>query len=145
MSERARPGVAAVPLSGRFSRPRLARGAPRTRTYAPVTPEQRLEIFRRMVAERPDEPFARYSLAMALRSLGRLEDAAGEFAELVGRRPEYVPTYLMHGQVLEALGRRAEAARAYEDGIAAAGRASNEHARTELEQALEVLRARGEE
>jgi predicted Zn-dependent protease len=110
-----------------------------------VTPEQRLETFRRMVAERPDEPFARYSLAMAFRSLGRTEDAAREFAELTRRRPEYVPSYLMHGQVLEALGRRADAARAYEDGMVAAGRAHDDHARTELAQALEVLRARGEE
>jgi predicted Zn-dependent protease len=97
-----------------------------------------------MVAERPDEPFARYSLAMAYRSVGKDDDAAREFAELARRRPEYVPTYLMHGQVLEALGRRAEAAHAYEEGIAAAGRAHNDHARSELEQALEVLRARGE-
>jgi predicted Zn-dependent protease len=110
-----------------------------------VTPEQRLDAFRRMVAERPEEPFARYSLAMALRAVGRLEEGAGELAELARRRPEYVPTYLMHGQVLEALGRGADAERAYEEGIAAAGRARNDHARGELARALEALRARGEE
>jgi predicted Zn-dependent protease len=109
-----------------------------------VTPEQRLENFRRMVAARPDEPFARYSLAMAYRAVGKNEDAEREFAELARRSPEYVATYLMHGQVLEALGRGADAARAYEHGIAAATRARNDHARSELAQALEVLRARGE-
>ena len=98
-----------------------------------------------MVAERPEEPFARYSLAMAYRSLGNGEDAAREFDELARRRPEYVPTYLMYGQVLEALGRGAEAARAYEEGIATAERAHADHARSELAQALEALRARGEE
>ena len=110
-----------------------------------MTPEQRLETFRRMVAERPDEPFARYSLAMAFRSLGKNADAAREFDELARRKPEYVATYLMYGQVLEALGRGAEAARAYELGIAAAATARNDHARSELAQALEVLRARGDE
>jgi predicted Zn-dependent protease len=110
-----------------------------------VTPEQRLESFRRIVAVRPDEPFARYSLAMALRAAGREAEAAREFQELARRSPGYVPTYLMYGQVLEVLGRRAEAARAYEDGVAAARSAGNEHARSELAQALEVLRARGEE
>jgi predicted Zn-dependent protease len=110
-----------------------------------MTPEQRLETFRRLVTERPDEPFARYSLAMALRSAGKSEEAAAEFAELVRRSPDYVPTYLMFGQVLEVLGRAADAARAYEHGVAAAQRARNEHARSELTQALEVLRARGEE
>jgi predicted Zn-dependent protease len=110
-----------------------------------VTPEQRLEAFRRMVSERPAEPFARYSLAMAYRAVGKNEDAAREFEELARRSPDYVATYLMQGQVLEALGRGADAARAYEQGIAAAGRARNDHARSELAQALEVLRARGEE
>lgn len=97
------------------------------------------------MAERPDEPFARYSLAMAHRAAGDDAQAAREFEELVRRRPDYVPTYLMQGQVLEALGRRADAARAYEQGVAAARRAANEHARSELQQALDVLRARGEE
>lgn len=110
-----------------------------------MTPEQRLEAIRRMASERPDEPFVRYSLAMACRVCGGLEEADREFAELARRSPDYVPTYLMHGQVLEALGRRADAATAYQRGIDAATRGGNEHARNELAQALEVLRARGDE
>jgi predicted Zn-dependent protease len=101
-----------------------------------MTPEQRLDAFQKFVDRSPDDPFARYSLAMALRSLGRAEDAAAQFRELARRRPEYVPTYLMLGQVLEGLGLADEAARAYLDGIAAATRANDEHARSELEQAL---------
>jgi hypothetical protein len=50
----------------------------------------------------------------------------------------------MHGQVLEALGRREDAAAAYARGIGAAARAGNDHARSELAQALEVLRDRGD-
>ncbi len=98
--------------------------------------EQRIEVFRAFVAKSPDDPFARYSLAMALRSAGRAEDAAAQFRELARRRPDYVPTYLMLGQVLDGLGRADEAARAFEDGIAAATRANDQHARSELEQAL---------
>lgn len=108
-----------------------------------MTPEQRLAAFRKLCDERPRDPFARYSLAMALRSAGRGEEAAREFDALRERSPEYVPTYLMLGQVLEALGRPAEAARAYGQGIEAAARAGNDHARSELGQALEVLRAQG--
>ena len=106
-----------------------------------MTPEQRIEAFRAFVAKSPDDAFSRYSLAMALRSAGRNEEAAAEFDELRRRRPEYVPAYLMLGQVLETLGRDADAARAYEDGIAAA--TNDMHARSELGQALEALRARG--
>jgi predicted Zn-dependent protease len=108
-----------------------------------MTPEQRLEAFQRFVEKSPDDPFARYSLAMALRGLGRGESAAEQFRELARRRPEYVPTYLMLGQVLEALGREPEAVRAYEDGIAAAAAANDGHARGELEQALANARNRG--
>jgi len=108
-----------------------------------VTPEQRIDTFRAFVAKSPNDAFSRYSLAMALRSAGRGDEAAAEFDELRRRRPEYVPAYLMLGQVLEALGRDADAARAYEDGLAAADRANDMHARSELGQALEALRARG--
>ncbi len=108
-----------------------------------MTPEQRIQAFRAFVAKNPDDPFARYSLAMALRSAGSAADAAVEFEELRRRRPDYVPAYLMAGQALEALGRDAEAARAYVDGIAAATRANDMHARSELGLALEAVRARG--
>jgi predicted Zn-dependent protease len=108
-----------------------------------VTTEQRIETFRAFVVKNPDDAFARYSLAMALRSAGRVEEAAAEFEELRRRKPEYVPAYLMLGQTLEALGRPADAARVYEDGVAQATRARDEHARNELGQALESVRARG--
>jgi predicted Zn-dependent protease len=108
-----------------------------------VTPEQRIESFRAFVAKSPDDAFARYSLAMALRTAGRGAEAAAEFEELRRRKPEYVPVYLMLGQTLEGLGRAAEAAHAYEDGLAAAARAKDEHARNEIGQALEAVRARG--
>ena len=108
-----------------------------------MTPEQRIAAFRAFVAKSPDDPFARYSLAMALRTGGDGAQAAAEFDELRRRRPDYVPTYLMLGQTLEALGRAGEAVRAYEEGLAAAARANDQHARDELAQALAAARARG--
>jgi len=108
-----------------------------------VTPEQRLAAIRKLADEQPQDPFARYSLAMALRAAGRGDEAAREFEALRGRSPDYVPTYLMLGQVLEGLGRRDEAARAYGQGIEVAARAGNDHALAEITQALEVLRAQG--
>lgn len=108
-----------------------------------MTPEERLAAFQKFAAARPDDPFTRYALAMQYRSMGRLAEAVGEFQELGRRTPDYVPTWLMLGQSLEALERGAEAARAYRDGIAAATRQSNHHARSELEEALGQLAARG--
>ena len=108
-----------------------------------MTPEQRIEAFRAFVAKSPDDPFARYSLAMALRAAGRADDAIAEFRETARRKPDYVATYLMLGQVLETARRDEEAAKAYEDGIAAATRMNDSHARSELTEALEAVRARG--
>jgi predicted Zn-dependent protease len=108
-----------------------------------MTPEQRIQAFRAFVAKSPDDPFPRYSLAMALRAAGDAAGAAAEFEELRRRRPDYVPAYLMAGQTLEALGRDADAGRVYEAGIAAATRANDNHARDELGQALAAVRARG--
>ncbi len=118
-------------------------GAEASRYEATVTPEQRLEAFKKMVEARPAEPFARYSLAMSYRSLERHEDAAREFRKLVERSPEYVPAYLMLGQVLEGLGRASEAAAVYAEGIAAAVKKGDQHARDELGQALELVKSQG--
>ena len=108
-----------------------------------MTPEQRLAAFRAFVEKSPDDPFARYSLAMALRSAGLAEESAAEFRALRSRTPDYVPAYLMLGLVLEGLGRGGDAAEAYEAGIAAATRQDDAHARSELESALAAVRARG--
>jgi predicted Zn-dependent protease len=107
-----------------------------------MTPEQRLEAFRRHLAARPDDAFARYSVGMQLKSMGRFAEAAAELGELGRRSPDYVPAWLMLGQSLEAAGRDAEAAGAYRAGIGVASRLGNHHARSELEDALERLAAR---
>jgi predicted Zn-dependent protease len=109
-----------------------------------MTPEQRLTAFRAFVEKRPGDPFARYSLAMQLRSMGRPAEAAAELRQVAQRSPDYVPAYIILGKVLEGLGDPAEAARTYEAGIAEASRAGNDHARSELGSALDSLRARGE-
>jgi predicted Zn-dependent protease len=107
-----------------------------------MSEEQRLEAFRKFVQARPDDPFTRYALAMHLRSMGRLAEAVEAFTELTARAPDYIPTWLMLGQALEAAGKDGEAARAYQDGMAAATRRQDLHARGELEAALEALRSR---
>jgi tetratricopeptide (TPR) repeat protein len=106
-----------------------------------MTPEQRLEAFRKLAAERPGDAFAGYSLAMQLRSMGRHAEAAEAFERLAAAVPGYLPTWLMWGQVLEQLGQVEAAARAYREGIAQASGQSNQHARGELEEALGRLAA----
>ncbi len=80
---------------------------------------------------------------MGQRAAGRPEEAAREFEELARRLPDYVPTYLMWGQVLESLGRTDEARAIYQRGAEVALRAGNDHARSELLEALDALRRQG--
>ncbi len=108
-----------------------------------MTPEQRLAAFRSLVAQRPDDPFARSSVAMALRSAGSGPEAVAEFQELARRFPDYVPTYLMLGQLLQELGRDEDALGAVGRGVEAARRTGDAHAERELTGAADAVRARG--
>jgi len=99
----------------------------------------RIEQLRQFIAQKPDDPFPRYGLALELRNAGRLEEARQVFAELSLSFPEYVPAYLHAGNVLVQLGKRVEGAEMLRKGIEAAGKKSDLHARSELEAALAAL------
>ncbi|MDW8283106.1 MAG: tetratricopeptide repeat protein [Myxococcales bacterium] len=99
----------------------------------------RLEEILSIVAQFPADPFARYGLAMEYRNLGRLDEARRTFAALLADYPDYVPQYLMYGNLLVAMKDREQARWVYEQGIAAAARARNHHAERELRAALAAL------
>jgi tetratricopeptide (TPR) repeat protein len=73
---------------------------------------------------------------MELKARGELNEAWATFEELIAKFPDYVPTYLMAGGTLVALGRKDEAADTYRKGIEVATRRGDQHARRELEAAL---------
>jgi len=99
----------------------------------------RIATFKSFIARAPTDPFPRYGLAMELKGSGELAEAWTVFAELLDQFPDYVPTYLMAGGTLVALGRRDEARAVYQRGITAAGRRGDSHALSELESALGEL------
>ena len=99
----------------------------------------RIATFKTFIERSPADPFPRYGLAMEYKGRGELDQAWSVFQELLERFPDYVPTYLMAGGTLVALGRKAEAADTYRRGIDVAGRRGDAHARRELESALGEL------
>jgi predicted Zn-dependent protease len=99
----------------------------------------RLEILKSMVAQNPRDSFSRYGLAMEYRNAGDLEAAATEFRALIADNPDYVAAYFHGGQTLERLNRTSEAADLYRCGVEAAGRTGDQHARAEIQAALEML------
>lgn len=89
----------------------------------------------------PDDPFVRYALAQEHLKRGEPNEALQYFEDLADEHPDYVGTYYHLGKLYEALGRTDDAIRTYQTGIEQAARASDLHARSELQGAL--LEAQG--
>lgn len=96
-------------------------------------------MLEKMAGARPGDPFPQYGLAMEYRKLGQHAQARAAFDRLLQAHPDYVPSYLMYGQMLSAQGEPAEARAILQRGIEAARRAGDAHAEGELEQALGEL------
>ena len=99
----------------------------------------RLEILKSMVEQKPTDSFARYGLAMEYRNTGDLESAMGEFRTLMTNNPDYAPAYFHGGQTLERMGLIEEAREVYRKGVEVTTRLGNEHARGEMQGALDLL------
>lgn len=99
---------------------------------------KRLEMLERLTASGSADSFGWYALALEYRKLSRVDDALRTFDALAERDPDYLPMYLMAGQMLTAVGRPSEARSWLEKGLALARRVGNGQAAGELEQALEL-------
>ena len=106
-----------------------------------MDPTNRIANFKIYIAQTPDDPFPRYGLAMEYRSMGQLEKAQTIFNELLSQFSDYVPTYLMAGSNLVELGRREEAIGIFQRGIKLSARKGDNHAKSELQTALDDLLA----
>jgi Flp pilus assembly protein TadD len=99
----------------------------------------RLEILEQMVAQDPQNNFARYGLAMEHANRGDWSAAVSEFHTLLERDETYAPAYYHAGQALEKLGQVEQARVVYEKGIEVTTRKGDLHTRSEIEAALSLL------
>ena len=99
----------------------------------------RLSMLNEILKGNPTDAFARYGLAMEHAKAGEVESALAEFAQLLSDNPDYVPGYFMAAQTLAKAGRNDEAKKHLQNGIAAAARTGNSHARSEMQAMLEEL------
>ncbi len=98
-----------------------------------------MEVLKAMLAQNPADAFARYGLAMELVKSGQLESAVAEFRALLEHNPNYAAGYFHGGQVLEKLGDVEHARAFYEKGIDVTSRTGDQHTRSELQAALDML------
>jgi tetratricopeptide (TPR) repeat protein len=99
----------------------------------------RLDILKSMVVQNPADAFARYGLAMEYKWSGDWEGAMREFRALIAANPDYHAAYFHGGQTLERMGREDEAQAMYSEGVEAATRVGDGHARAEMQGALDLL------
>jgi cytochrome c-type biogenesis protein CcmH/NrfG len=105
-------------------------------THQKKTRRQLLEEF---VAQKPDDAFSRYGLAMECMNSGDPSAADVHFRALLERNADYIPSYLMYGQLLARESRNDEAKQVLSNGIAAASKKNDDHARSEMETLLGEL------
>jgi predicted Zn-dependent protease len=99
----------------------------------------RIAMLTEILAENPEDAFARYGLAMEYSKAGEIERAMAEFKTLLEKNPDYTPGYFMAAQTLAGAERVDEAKRMLIDGIASARRTGNQHAQSEMTAMLEEL------
>jgi len=101
--------------------------------------KSRRELLEAFVAEKPDDAFSRYGLALDYMNSGEAAKAEAQFRELLERNPTYVPGYQMLGQLLAKQSRTDDARAILAAGISAAAKSGNGHAQSEMEGLLAEL------
>ncbi len=101
----------------------------------------RLAMLNEVLAQNPDDAFARYGLAMEYSNSGEVERALEEFAKLLSTHPDYTAGYFMAAQTLSKANRLEEAKKMLVDGISSARRTGNTHAQSEMTAMLDELKS----
>jgi Tfp pilus assembly protein PilF len=100
---------------------------------------ERIEKLKAYLANEPADSFLRHALGLEYVKLGELEEARTAFETVVTMEPSYVATYYHLAKLLEKMGDSSEAMKIYEQGITMAKAAGDNHARNELQMALEEM------
>ena len=99
----------------------------------------RREMLEEFVAQDPNDPFSRYALALELEKEGNEQGAVPQLQEVISRDPSYVAAYYQLGRLLTKSGILDEARDVYRRGLVAATAANDQRARSEIQEALEML------
>ncbi len=102
------------------------------------TSEKLTKLFA-MLQRQPSDTFLLYGVGMEYKKLGDFPRAIEFFDKTLAVDAGYCYAYYQRGQVQEMAGDVAAAKRSYQEGVAAAGRVGDAHARSELEGALQML------
>ena len=96
----------------------------------------RRQVLEEFVQKSPADAFSRYGLAMECMNTGDATAAIQNFDLLLKQHADYIPAYLMYGQLLVREARPDEAKQILTSGIAAAAKKGDQHASSEMEALL---------
>lgn len=99
----------------------------------------RLEKLLEFLKNEPDDEFLLYALATEYLRLNQTDMALSYYEKLVTKHAAYVGTYYHLGKLYEALNRRDDALKTYENGMKAAREARDNHALSELQSVYNEL------
>lgn len=99
----------------------------------------RKELLLSLLKEDPNDPFARYALALEYRKENLLHKAQEVFEALKNDHPDYLPLYYQLGKLIEESGDEQGAMAIYREGLALATVQRDLKTRSELEEAIWML------
>lgn len=100
----------------------------------------RLEALKAMAEKKPGDPMVNYGLGLEYRKAGDVAAAVEAFRAVIHASPDYTAAYQELGSALLDLGRGADAAEVFEQGIAVADRTGAWKPRDHMKRLLEGLR-----
>jgi predicted Zn-dependent protease len=103
----------------------------------------KIAMLNEILANDPNNAFARYGLAMEHAGRGETDTALAEFAQLLEQHPDYTAGYFMAAQTLAKAERTDEAKVRLTQGITSARRTGNQHALSEMQAMLDDLELAG--
>ncbi|HAC16460.1 MAG TPA: hypothetical protein DCE78_11030 [Bacteroidetes bacterium] len=95
-----------------------------------------IQLLKSFLEMDPTDSFTQFALAMEYNKAGDVHQSEITFKKLVEADPGYVGTYYHLGKLLEVLGKVDEARSVFKDGIVVAENSNDQHAASELKQAL---------
>jgi Tfp pilus assembly protein PilF len=98
-----------------------------------------METLKSLIEQDPSNGRFRYMLAMETLNAGDLEAALQAFQEVLAVDENYAAAYFHGAQTLEKLGRAEDARALYRQGSEVTTRNGDDHTRSELVAALEML------
>jgi len=123
-------------LSGFDSFPTIAK--PMADVPSPTPSAARLEKLYKFLAATPNDPFLLYAIALEHKK-SDAPKAIEYLNKTLSADPLYCYAYFQLGQVYEQMGDVESAKRSYTDGIAAAQKAGDAHAQSEISGALAMI------